>query len=402
MRYYFEAYGCTMNQGETRMLAEEMNRHGHIEVDSPEKADIALIGTCIVISKTEERMKRRIKELSEICSKVKVTGCLTTTRKNELMDISDNIEKVVPNDVALSIHPEPSLIGVIPIATGCYGECSYCVTKLARGNLKSRDPEDIKCRFEKLLDSSAWEIQLTCQDTASYGEDINYSFPELVYKLLEIDEDYRVRIGMMNPDTAMPIKEEIKNILNDNRIYKFLHIPLQSGSESVLRDMNRKYTPEDWIKLITEFRQEFPDLTLSTDIITGFPGETNDDFDKTLDILKESIPDIINVTRFSPRPGTEAMDRPNKVHSRIKKDRSRELTDLRFKISRERNERYVGRCMQATILEEGKGDSLKGRTDNYKVVVLNKNDSSLIGKRVEVDIIDAEDVYLEAELNRAI
>ncbi|MGM0404656.1 MAG: tRNA (N(6)-L-threonylcarbamoyladenosine(37)-C(2))-methylthiotransferase [Thermoplasmatota archaeon] len=402
MKYYLEAYGCTMNQGETQMLAENLNSQGHVQVNSPRDADLAVIGTCVVISKTEERMKRRIKELSEKCSKVMVTGCLTSINNGELDLISDNIEKVVPKDIALSVSPKPGLVGVIPIATGCLGECSYCITKIARGPLNSREPDDIKCRFEQLVKSSAWEIQITCQDTASYGKDINSSLPELIYKLLEIEKESRIRIGMMNPDTAIPIKEEIKNILNHERIYKFLHIPLQSGSEQVLKDMNRRYTPEDWIKLVKEIRKKFPDLTLSTDIITGFPGEEEDDFNKTLEILKDTEPDIINVTRFSPRPGTEAINKSNKVHSRIKKKRSKELTELRFKISRDRNERYKGRRMLVTILEEGKGDSLKGRTDNYKVVVLNKNDSSLIGKRVVVDIVDAKEVYLEAELIKII
>ena len=402
MKYYLEAYGCTMNQGETQMFAENLNSQGHVQVDKLEDADMAVIGTCVVISKTEERMKRRIKELSEKCSKVKVTGCLTSINNDGLDDISDDIEIVVPNDMPLSVNPRKDLVGIIPIATGCLGNCSYCITKIARGPLNSRHLDDIICRFEQLVKSSTWEIQLTCQDTASYGKDINSSLPELIHKLLEMDEDFRIRIGMMNPDTSIIIKEEIKDILNDDRIYKFLHIPLQSGSKSVLNDMNRQYTPEDWIKLVNEFRKEFSDLTLSTDVITGFPGEENYDFDKTVEIIRDVKPDIINVTRFSPRPGTEAMEKTNKVHSRVKKKRSKELTKLRFKISHQRNERYVGKRMNTTILEEGKGDTLKGRTDNYKVVVINEDDKSLIGKRVEVDIVDAKDVYLEAELIKII
>lgn len=402
MKYYMEAYGCTMNQGETQMLAETLNSKGHVEVENPEEAELALIGTCVVISKTEERMKRRIKELSERCSKVKVTGCLTTTCKEELMDISENIEKVVPDDIPLSFHPERELIGIIPIATGCIGNCSYCITKLARGPLKSRDISYVTCRFEQLLKSSAWEIQLTCQDTASYGKDIDSSLPDLIHELLDFDEDFRIRVGMMNPDTAIPIKKEIDEFMYDDRVYKFLHVPLQSGSKTVLEDMNRRYIPEDWINLIKGFRDSFPDLTVSTDVITGYPGENDTDFNETVKLLKDAKPDIINVTRFSSRPGTEAINNIEKVHSRIKKERSKKLTELRFEISRERNERYKGKKLKATILEEGKGDTLKGRTDNYKVVVVNETDSSLIGKRVEVDIIGVEDVYLESELIRII
>jgi len=401
MRYYVEAYGCTMNQGETRMLAEELNGCGHTEVEDPGDADVAVIGTCVVISKTEERMKRRIEELSEICSEVKVTGCLTTTKTDEKIAMSSNVDYIEPDNIGMSFEPDDGLIGVIPIASGCIGDCSYCITKLARGYLKSRSPKDIKCRFERLLESSTWEIQLTCQDTASYGRDIGYSLPGLLSDLLQSEKDFRIRIGMMNPDTAYPIKDEIKSLLKDKRIYKFLHLPLQSGSKKVLEAMNRNYSPENWISLVREFREKFPEITISTDVIAGYPGETEDDFQKTIDLIEEARPDIVNVTRFSARPGTEANSSSSKLHSRKKKVRSKKLTELRFNISRERNKDHVGKKMEATVLEEGKGDTLKARTDNYKVVVIDEN-ASFIGKRVKVEIVGAEDVYLKGRLIRPV
>ncbi|MFP4142894.1 MAG: tRNA (N(6)-L-threonylcarbamoyladenosine(37)-C(2))-methylthiotransferase [Thermoplasmata archaeon] len=401
MKFYVEAYGCTMNQGETEMIAESLEREGHVRVDSPENADKALIGTCVVIKKTEERMKRRIEELRNRCSKVVIAGCLSSTRKKEVQERCPDADFIPPSDVEFTVgamnSATDSTIGTVPISSGCLGDCSYCITKLARGTIKSRQVEDIKERFKNLLSNSVKEIRLTSQDSALYGKDISTDLVELLKELLEIETDYRIRIGMMNVDTLRPIKSGFMDVMEDERIYNFVHLPLQSGSNDVLKKMNRNYTVEEWKRTAEEFRDRFPDISISTDVIVGFPGETDDDFEKTKDAVKEIEPDIINVTRFSPREGTEAAEMDDQVHSRIKKRRSKEMTDLRFKISRKINETYVGRDTEIFVLEEGKGDSLKGRMDNYKVVILKNEDAEILGERKEVKIKSAEDVYLLGE-----
>ncbi|MFW5946194.1 MAG: tRNA (N(6)-L-threonylcarbamoyladenosine(37)-C(2))-methylthiotransferase [Candidatus Natronoplasma sp.] len=404
MKFYVESYGCTMNQGETEMIAESLEKEGHIQVHSPDEADKALIGTCVVIKKTEERMKRRIEELEKKCSEVIVAGCLSSTHKEEMQKRCPTIDFIQPSDVEMSKKPlrsqEDSIIGTIPISSGCLGDCSYCITRLARGKIESRPLPEIKARFEQLLSDSTKEIRLTSQDAALYGKDLNMDLTELLSELLKIKGDYRLRIGMMNIDTLKPIKPKFMGLMEDERIYKFLHIPLQSGSDKILEKMNRNYTVEEWKKTAKEFRDRFPDLTLSTDVIVGFPGETERDFRKTKKIVKETKPDVINVTRFSPREGTTAADMKDKVHSRKKKQRSKQMTDLRFEISRELNERYVGRRTDILVSEKGKGDSLKGRMDNYKVVVIKEEKDETIGKRKEVEIKSAEDIYLVGELTK--
>ena len=402
MKFYVESYGCTMNQGETEMIAESLENEGHIQVDSPEQADKALIGTCIVIKKTEERMKRRIKVLEEKCSEVMVAGCLSSTREEEMQKRCPNIDLIQPSEVEMSKKPlkskKDSVIGTIPISSGCLGNCTYCITRLARGDIESRSLQEIKERFEQLLSTSTKEIRLTSQDTALYGRDLNVDLTDLLRELLKIEKDYRLRIGMMNVDTLRPIKLELMDLMEDDRIYKFIHLPLQSGSDKILKKMNRNYDVEEWKGTVQKFRNRFTDLSLSTDVIVGFPGETKADFEKTKEILKKTKPDIVNVTRFSPRGGTKAAEMEDKVHSRKKKERSKQITDLRFEISRELNEKYVGRRTDVLFLEKGKNNSLKGRMDNYKVVVIKEEDDDIIGKRKEVKIKEAEDIYLLGEL----
>ncbi len=167
-----------MNQGETEMIAENLEEEGHIQVNSPEEADKALIGTCVVIKKTEERMKRRIEELEEKCSEVLVAGCLSSTRKEEMRERCPDLDFIYPSDVEMSYRPLKSqgnsVIGTIPISSGCLGNCTYCITRLARGRINSRSSSEIKERFEKLLSTSTKEIRLTSQDAA-------LSFPQPSY-----------------------------------------------------------------------------------------------------------------------------------------------------------------------------------------------------------------------------
>jgi len=402
MKFYVESYGCTMNQGETEMIAENLEEEEHIQVNSPDEADKALIGTCVVIKKTEERMKRRIEELEEKCSDVLVAGCLSSTRKEEMRERCPDLDFIYPSDVEMSYRPLKSqgnsVIGTIPISSGCLGNCTYCITRLARGRINSRSSSEIKERFEKLLSTSTKEIRLTSQDAALYGKDLNTDLNELLKELLSIEGEYRLRIGMMNVDTLKPIKSDLMDLMEDRRIYTFLHLPLQSGSDKILKKMNRNYTVNEWKNTVEDFKKRFSDLTLSTDVIVGFPGETEEDFDKTKKIITETKPDVINVTRFSPRKGTKAAEMKDKVHSRKKKERSKQMTDLRFKISRESNEKYVDRKTKVLVLEEGKENSLKGRMDNYKVVVIKNADEEIIGQWKEVKIKSAEDIYLLGEI----
>lgn len=383
-----------MNQGETEMLAEDYAARGHQRVHEPKEADIAIIGTCVVIGKTEERMKKRIAELDRLCGSVIVTGCLTR-RAGVIQDICPDAEIMTPDEIPMVSHSDfHKTIGVIPISSGCTGNCAYCITSLVRGKLNSRPAAYIINRFESMVSQGVKEIRLSCQDTASYGLDLGESLPTLVHRLLETKGDHRIRIGMMNPDTLLEIADEILEVMSDEHIYKFIHVPLQSGDNMILEKMNRRYKVEDFTGLVDKFREAFPDITLSTDVITGFPGESKKNFGKTKRIIYTVKPDILNITRFSSRPGTKAAAVDGHIHSRVKKKRSKELTSIHAAISRDMNEKYVGRSMRALVLERGKYDSLLARTDNYKVVVLKGLSEDFLGRWLDVKIVSASGVYL--------
>ena len=377
------------------MLAEDMSARGYTKVSEPREADLAIIGTCVVIGKTEERMKRRIDELVEICGEVMVTGCLASTGGDELQKRYPGMKLVKPGEVEMSFDPGPDLIGVVPVSTGCTGDCTYCITRLARGALKSHDVTSIEKRFRCLLERGAKEIRVTSQDSASYGLDAGTSLIELMRTMDSHSGDHRIRLGMMNPDTAEPIFDELLDIMEGSHFYRFLHLPLQSGSDRILEKMNRRYTAGDWMELVERARRRIPEITISTDVITGFPGECEEDFQDTVKALERAEPDILNITRFSSRPGTEAHGMKDRIHSRTSKSRSSALTRIHEKISGERNQKYVGLATKALVLEKGKNHTVTGRTDSYKVVVLEDDPGMVLGTWVDVEITAASGVYLK-------
>ncbi|WP_457555292.1 radical SAM protein, partial [Candidatus Pyrohabitans sp.] len=236
------------------------------------------------------------------------------------------------------------------------------------------------------------EIQLTSQDTAVYGRDISTTLPELLGELVDLPYEFRIRVGMMNPTYAGEIFDGLLEAFESEKIYKFLHLPVQSGSDAVLRHMRRGYTVEEFLELVTDFRRRFPESTLSTDVIVGYPTESGEDFEETYTLVQEIKPEVLNITRFSPRPGTEAA-KLRDLHDWIKKERSRRLTRLMREIGMERNRRYLGRRLRVLVTKRGKGSTLLARSDAYRQVVVNSGE---IGKFAEVKIREIRPTYLIA------
>ncbi len=417
MKFYFESYGCTMNQGEARIMQDTLKEKGHSIAGDIADSDILVLVTCTVIETTELRMKRRLDVFSKTRKPVIVAGCMASVQREQILSLNPNANILIPqalNDISKiadrlqkegvksegivsESEPEPKKTtdAIIPISSGCLGSCTYCITRIARGELKSCPPEMLMKGVGKALEEGYKEIRLTSQDNAAYGADINSNLPYLLKKIEELSGEFRVRVGMMNPENVMPILEDIIDAYGDKRIYKFLHIPVQSGSESIMKKMGRKYTIHEFFKVVTRFREAFSDITISTDVIVGFPGESDADFMKTKELIQNLRPDILNITRFSPRPKTEARDMENKVPSRIAKDRSRELTKIHANISRDINEGFVGRKERILITEHGKNNTMVGRTDAYKPVVL--EDAVELSKFVYVEITGASEIYLKGK-----
>lgn len=274
--------------------------------------------------------------------------------------------------------------------------CSYCITSLARGKLKSYPMEEIVKDVCSAIKQGCKEIQLTAQDTGSYGLDTGHNLGELLSNICKINGDYRIRVGMMNPYTVMKNIDSIIRSYDDLKIYKFLHLPVQSGDNDILKKMNRKYTTDDFLKIVGKFRKRYPDITISTDVIVGFPTETDEQFRNTIDLLKNVNPDVVNITRFSARPNTKAKFLKGRIRTEIAKERSKILTDLCSEISKENNQRHIERNYNVLITERGKKNTFVGRTENYKPVVLKENVS--LGDIVDVRIIDAASTHLVGNL----
>ena len=260
-----------------------------------------------------------------------VTGCLPLINPKRLRDevqpdavlgsspgprIVETLQKIIRNSpVSSSIecrqNIEPVLdlprvatnpvVAIVPIAQGCLGSCAYCCVVLARGRLHSYTQEDVIHRIKMDLSSGAREIWLTSQDTGSYGRDIGLNLPTLLKNVCEVEGNYRVRVGMTTPNMISDILLDLIEAFQDSHIFKFLHLPIQSGNNDVLKRMNRFYSVEDFKHIVDNFRNAIPDLTLATDVICGFPSENQDAFKETLDLIEKIRPDIVNISKFFPR-----------------------------------------------------------------------------------------------------
>lgn len=357
---YFETFGCTANQNNTEIM-KGLCRQAGIEItNSPNIADFLIINTCIVKEPTEKKIERRI---SDLIAKYKnkpiiITGCMPEISKEKLRrkniyllgihhvkDICKLIRKILENnyeeDEFLAENQEEKLclpkiprikgIGITQISEGCLGNCSFCITKIAKGKLFSYPEARILENIRNDIKAGCKEIWITSQDNASYGSPEKRKLPELMKKIMALKGRFLVRLGMMNPENVLPNLNELIEIYKNKKMKKLLHLPLQSGSNRILKLMNRKYKVEDFLKIIKEFRKEIPELFLSTDIIAGFPGEEEEDFNKSLELIKEIKPNQLNISKYWLRKGTEA-EKMKQIDKKIAKDRVKILADLFEKI----------------------------------------------------------------------
>jgi threonylcarbamoyladenosine tRNA methylthiotransferase CDKAL1 len=405
MKFFLETYGCTANFGNSQELGKALEELGW-QAAALAAADAVIVNTCAVTERTERKILCRLRQIQG--SRLIIGGCLAAAMADSVEGIDCRkvmgiLGRAAAQEIvrlfreAPAMHPQPSLdcrpdrCGIVNIAEGCTGVCSYCIVKKARGRLVSRRPEDVVEAVQRLVQSGTVEVQLTAQDTAAYGRDIGTSLPELLIAIGEIPGRYMVRIGMMNPNTAMCIMDDLVNALRSPRIYKFIHLPVQSGSDQVLERMCREYTAEEFIDICRRMRKEFPYMNIATDVIAGFPGEKKEDFEETLRVIEMIMPDKVNVTRYSRRPRTRAAqlyDMPD----RIKKERSRRITMLWLEIADRRNHGYIGSALDVLVTERGKDCSMKARSFNYGGVVI-KGLSSL-GTWQRVRIASSNPFYL--------
>ncbi len=402
MRVYVEAYGCTQNYGEARLMQQALAEHGHRITRTEAEADAHVLVTCTVVEATERKMARRIRVLASHGKPLLVAGCMAAAQR-------DRVRSLVPHAKLLPPRRWPEIVelldagsvcadraadlegralgwhdAIVPIAQGCAGRCTYCITRVARGNVTSYPADDLVSQVRRHVERGVREIKLTGQDTAAYGRDTGTNLADLLRSLHEIPGDFRLRVGMADPLTVLPIVDDLVGAYASHKVFKFLHLPVQSGDDAILESMRREYTVSQFEDIVAAFRRKFPDLTLSTDVIVGFPGETEPKFEATMDLIRRVRPDIVHITRFSPRPGTPAAGMAGQVVGWRAKERSRRLTGLRFRIARERNRAYVGREMDLLVTEPGKPGTVLGRTSEYRQVVL--QEPAPLGEFVRVRI----------------
>ena len=408
-KIFVEAYGCSASFADSEMISGLILNGGHTLVDNSSKSDLNIVVTCSVKDVTANKMIHRIKSLKS--KPLVVAGCFPKAEKSTVEKFSGNASLLGPNSLGMTLQVIDStlngkkqialedsdlskvglpkvrlnpVVGIVEIASGCMSECTFCQTKLSKGDLSSYRLGDIVRQVQTEIKEGCKEVWLTSTDNGCYGFDIGTDLPSLVNAVVEIPDDFMIRVGMMNPMYMPRIKEELVKSFDNDKVFKFLHIPVQSGSDKVLHDMKRGHTVGTFREIVKKVKERFRDFTISTDIIVGFPSETEEDFQKTVNLLDEVRPDVVNLSRYSIRPGTEAAEWKQIDVAEVKR-RSKIIFEQINKTSIENNKKWIG-WTGKVLFDEKTNEGVKGRNFAYKpIFVRNQVD---IGQYHIVEITD--------------
>jgi len=391
----FISLGCKVNQYETNAMSQEFVANNYEVVDFTDVADVYIVNTCTVTNiadRKSRQMLRRVKEINPGAVLV-ATGCYAQVGKEELEKIEDidliigNNEKKDIVDIIENYCNETEAIisdvmhqkeyvefgtttytektrAVVKIQDGCDRFCSYCIIPYARGRVRSRKLENIVAEVEQIVDKGLQEIVITGIHIASYGKDFNFDITliDLLEELNKIKGLKRIRLGSIEP--TIITEEFVDRLSKLDKICDHFHLSLQSGCDETLKRMNRRYTCEEFENGTKLLRKAFPNAALTTDVIVGFPGETDEEFNITYDFLKRIAFYKMHVFKYSQRKGTKAAVMPNQVDGSVKEKRSKELIELSDKNEEMYNSKYVGKTVEV-LFEEKDGDYYKGHTTNY-------------------------------------
>ncbi len=403
MKFNIYTLGCKVNIYESNVIADQLKNHGYQEVSIQEPADISIINTCSVTNmadhKSMKTIKRAIKEnpnaLIIACGcfaqkekKLEIDGVdivIGNQGKSKILDYIEQfqlqkkkIDAVAPMDhvifESMKLNNSNKTRAFVKIQDGCNNFCTYCIIPYTRGNVRSKKREDVLDEVTELVQHGHKEIVLTGIHTGNYGAEFeNYDFANLLNDLIQIKGLKRIRISSIE---MTELNDRVLNVLKkSNILVDHLHIPLQSGSDTVLKRMNRKYTIADFIQKIEQIRKIRPNISITTDVITGFPGETEEEFKETISTIQQIKFAKLHVFPYSKREGTAACLLPNHIDNRIKKERARKLIALSKKLEMDYMNHFIGQTVEVlpeTIDDEG----IIGHTGNYllvKVKTKNKN-----------------------------
>jgi len=409
-KIWVEAYGCSASFADSEMISGLIVNGGHTLVQNQSESDLNLIVTCSVKDVTATRMIHRIKQSQS--KPLVVAGCLPKAERQTVEKFAQNASMMGPNSIGKTLQviettlggskvvalddtdlskvgiPKVRLnpaVGIVEISNGCMSECTFCQTKLAKGDLNSYRIGDIVRQVRRELADGCKEIWLSSTDNGCYGLDIGEDLPSLIKQVSQIPEDFRIRVGMMNPMFMPRIRNSLLKSFENDKIFRFLHVPVQSGSNDVLNNMKRGHTVETFKDVVRKFRAKFGPFTISTDIIVGYPTETQENFEETIELLKETRPDIVNISRYSQRPGTVAAEMSQLDVAEVKR-RSKQTTELINDISFENNRKWIG-WKGDVLFDENLDGQVKGRNFAYKPIFI--NEIAEIGQICTVKIVDA-------------
>ena len=432
-KYYIETMGCQLNENDSEKLAGITERAGFEKTDNPADADLVIFNTCCVRENAEERLFGKLGELKrqreEKGTIIAIGGCMmqephilekikqsynytdivfgTHTlhkfeedlkkafeERKKVRDVIDIDGEVIEG---LPIKRNDKYKASVTIMYGCNNFCSYCIVPYVRGRERSREPEKILEEVEMLAKEGYKEITLLGQNVNSYNGGENYNFANLLNDVCKIEGIERIRF--ISPHPKDFTDDVIEAIANNEKIARVIHLPLQSGSSNVLKVMNRKYTKEQYLELVEKMKKRIPDVVFSTDIIVGFPGETEEDFEDTLDVVRKVNFEQVYMFIYSRRIGTVADRMENQIPEEIKHqrfDRLKELYDSRVS---ENNEKYIGTTQKLLVEGFSKNDKniLTGRTDTNKVVNF-EGTEELIGKVIDINITEEHKWYLTGKI----
>ena len=423
MKVYIQTYGCTFNKADAQIIAGVLNENDIDIVDSIDEADIVIVNTCYVKLPTENKVTYQIQQLQEKYpdKKVIVSGCMVEIDPEKLDKIGPNISWIGPHQLNKSADvvnatycgevirecgfskeskvcvpklTDDSLIHIIQICEGCLGACTFCCTRFARGPLNSYPISDIVAEARQAIENGACEIQLTAQETAAFGRDSGEKLSDLIKEVANLEGDFRVRVGMMHPKNILNDVDEIIDAMKHPKVYNFIHLPIHSGSDKVLSEMRRGHTIEQYLNIVSKFKNEIPDLTLAVDVIVGYPTETDDDFNLTVELLENVKPSLIHLSKYQHRKGAISSSLREIPHEVMKK-RSKFLSKIKSEITEEENQLLVGTIQKVLVLEKGSKGGFIAKTDSYIPVII---DDVELGSFVDVKITDATATYLISEL----
>lgn len=445
LKYYILTMGCSLNENDSEKLSGIVTKMGYTKTENIEEANLILFNTCCIRENAEERLFGKLGEAKKYKEKnnaiIAIGGCMMQEKHiveklhksypyvdiifgtHTLHKVPEDIYKILVDngrleDVldidgevieGLPIKRDDNIKALVTIMNGCNNFCTYCIVPYVRGRERSRHPKDILEEIEGLAKQGYKEIMLLGQNVNSYlrsekwkekGLDYNgiNSFATLLRAINKIDGIERIRF--ISPHPKDFTEDVIEAIRDCEKICNFIHLPIQSGSSNILKTMNRKYTKESYLELVNKMREKIPGVKFSTDIIVGFPGETEEDFEDTLDVVRKVNFEQVFMFIYSRRVGTPADKMENQIPEEIKHKRFEKLKDLVESQIDLNNKEYIGTTQKVLIEGYSKNDSSKltGRTESNKVVILDGKDE-LIGKMLEVKIISEHKWYLKGSLN---